>query len=91
MRTEKDVLREFEKLGYAIEEFTPKSIYRQRTIIIFKRFKDEEDQEELIKEIKIFMDSKCYKCIESIYYSPISTTLKEHKLLNELFSIWGWL
>ena len=38
-----------------------------------------------LKHIIIYKKERVYK----VFYTPM--TLEEHKLLNELFSIWGWL
>ena len=75
MRTEEEVLKDFEKLGYDIIE--------NNDCCIKLNFND--------CIIRISKYSKFYKCYwkDSAYANVID--MKEHKLLNELFSIWGWL
>lgn len=69
MRTEQDVLKGFEKLGYVVNWTSLKS-----DLVI--SFAD---------ELKIHIDLTH----KNIYCIDIS--IQEHKLLNELFQIWGWL
>jgi hypothetical protein len=71
MRTEKEVLKDFEKMGWTIKINTNKTL-------IFQRLGN--DELEISKEYKEY-----WSCNES------SIAIYEHKLLNELFSIWGWL
>lgn len=40
-------------------------------------------------EIEINKSIKSYKCFETFYYTPLEITMQEHKLLTELFTIWG--
>ena len=75
MRTEKEVLKDFEKLGYEVKENTNFDLRLETTyfrIEISKRYKD---------YTTYYEDSK--------FHSTIN--LNEHKLLHELFTIWGWL
>ena len=75
MRTEEEVLKDFEKLGYKIKENTNIELVLG-TKFFFIKFK------ELSKVYHTyFEDSKLHSTIN----------MQEHKLLNELFSIWGWL
>lgn len=71
MRTEQDVLKDFEKLGY--------KIYNKTNYCILVYTYEENC------EIRIWKDEKTYSTIYRKYI-----TMQEHKLLNELFQIWGW-
>ena len=69
MRTEQDVLNDFEKLGWKIlinnkEEITLRYGWVGKLFI-----------------------SRCFK----YYQFECSINIQEHKLLNELFIIWGWI
>lgn len=67
MRTEQDVLKDFEKLGWKVTE-NNKNWLRIEII-----------------EHEICIDKKSkYYCCDWVF-------IDEHKLLNELFTIWGWL
>ena len=67
LRTEEDVLKDFEKLGWKVTENN-------------KNWLRIENMEH---DILIYKTTKEYDC------DWIS--LIEHKLLNELFTIWGWI
>lgn len=74
--TEKDVLHEFLKLGWKVT----------RNDNICLRLQHEEDV------LTISKMSKWYHCSlpnANDYRLPID--IKEHKLLTELFKLWGWL
>lgn len=71
MRTEQEVLKDFEAFGYRL-------IRNNSFVIILENvFKN---------GIHI---SKQYK--EYWTDEEISINMQEHKLLNELFTIWGWI
>ena len=72
MRTEQEVLKDFEKLGYDVH-------IKSCTI----RFKSLDDEEEAFY---IDKTNRTYETNTSHYIS-----MNEHKLLCELFEIWGWL
>lgn len=76
MRTEQDVLNDFEKLGYE-----DKSINPELAIIL------------LNKNVVIAINkrNKKYSKHKRGEYEADNFTIQEHKLLNELFQIWGWL
>lgn len=76
MRTEQEILKDFEELGYEIT--------RKNNIIYLTK-------EDIA--LKIECDLKRYgKYDDWLYEIPyIEITMQEHKLLNELFTIWGWL
>lgn len=76
MRTEEEVLKDFEKLGYDI------IYYRQHYIKL-------DNNNNYI--IRISKCSKTYKSYEGDSKLALPIEIEEHKLLNELFSIWGWL
>lgn len=77
MRTETEVLKDFEKLGYEIK--------KSDNIICLLNDYD--------TKIRISKVSRTYR----VYYKKISgnmiasINMQEHKLLNELFTIWNWL
>lgn len=76
MRTEQEVLNDFEKLGYSItikDECFLELINTNNGITIDIDFEDKEYWKE---------NSYCY---------TMRFTMQEHKLLTELFAIWGWL
>lgn len=77
MRTEIEILRDFEEFGY--------KIYRgENEIFIY----------ELYIEIEIDFELKEYQKQRAIgvgKWVSCCLTLKEHKLLHELFELWGWL
>lgn len=91
MRTENEVIKDFEKLGYCIEKNRKKFTDSENSIVLMKDFKYLEDDEKLTKEIWICLKSKTYQCCETFYYTPLEITMQEHRLLTELFTIWGWL
>ena len=80
MRTEQDVLNDFEKLGYGIEiNKLYKTIKLSNNIIFIRIFENARSYE------KYFEDET-----NALHYSALITPF-EHKLLNELFQIWGWI
>jgi hypothetical protein len=76
-RTEADILKDFEKLGYRVIKLS--------TMYLF-----ETDEEE--RRIWIHTDLKEY-CIsiENMPLAYRTFTMQEHKLLNELFEVWQWI
>ena len=69
MRTEQEILKDFEALGWKVSANTDEDLL----------FKDKCDYSiHIWKKEKTFM-------IE------LFVQLEIHKLLNELFSVWGWL
>ena len=71
MRTEQDVLKDFEKLGW---ECT-----RNDEDKLTLRFSD-------CPSCSIWINKN-----ENGYSCNTIITMQEHKLLNELFQIWGWI
>lgn len=81
MRTEQDVLNDFKKLGYDFSIFS-RSYYLSK----------EENRKNTL--IVIDKELKTYRCINSelgSYFIIGDIKIQEHKLLNELFQIWGWI
>ena len=79
-RTEQDVLKDFEALGYKLEINS-----KYHTIQLSKQ----------IIKIRIFKNARSYEKYfnddDTNNHISVLTTITEHKLLNELFKIWGWL
>lgn len=75
MRTEKEILEEFEDLGYSIIE----NEYR-----IKLRNNNTNATIEIDYENKIYWKENSHSF--SVWF-----TMQEHKLLTDLFKIWGWL
>ena len=76
MRTEKDVLNKFEKLGWQVKR-------NDNICLILKR------EEDVLTISKL---SKWYHCClpqADEYRLPID--MDDHKLLHALFKIWEWL
>ena len=75
MRTEKEVLNDFEDLGYSIIENLGRiKMHNNNTNATI----------EIDYEYKIYWKEDSHSF--SVWF-----TMQEHKLLNELFTIWGWL
>ena len=86
IRTEEEILKDFEKLGWIVVD--------NNVDLVLKR---------LVKEMFIEIYPYCYIHInkEKQTYSVIDIhnganyryelSMKEHKLLHELFICWGWL
>ena len=75
MRTEKQVLRDFKDMGYKITF-------------------DDEDEIYLEYDLTMIEISKVFKCYRSYYTLnkvSVFVSVEVHKLLHELFKIWGWL
>ena len=83
MRTEEQVFKNFEKLGYKIKYNTDSRLYMRKdngiTISIWKL-----DNSQTIEQ-----GYRKYDYEED--YLALMVNVEEHKLLNELFTIWGWL
>lgn len=80
----REILKDFEKLGYKINENSPVNfiwLEKERTNYIIRITINKLFQSYCKHEI-----SK-RDCIDL----PFNITVNEHKLLNELFKIWGWL
>ena len=79
MRTEKEVLKDFRKLGYQVQT-------NNKTYLKLCHFYKNEILSD--RYYFIYKQKKEYKAMAS---QCSNFTMQEHKLLNELFSIWGWL
>lgn len=79
MRTEEQVLKDFKKLGYYMT--IKKEGFFYNGVILDNKYSDE--------KINISFDLKVYDKESDTFGSSIH--MQEHKLLNELFTIWGWL
>ena len=75
MRTEQEVLNDFEKLGYEVVANGD----------CFIKLKNNGDM------IRISKYSVWYRCYREDSELAVPIDMEEHKLLNELFTIWGWL
>lgn len=73
MRTEQDVLKDFEKLGYEIRI--------DKYCICMNGYLD----------VCIYIDFRDNTYSKCKYLESEDITIQEHKLLNELFTIWGWI
>ena len=88
MRTEQYVLNDFEKLGWRLAEdyinFTLKKTKTDYGVfgqIIWYCY------------ITFDKDKKTYRAIANGAFTTkgYELSMEEHKLLNELFTIWGWI
>lgn len=80
MRTEQEVLKDFEDLGYEV-------VCNNNL-----RIKLENNGEIIaISKYSCWYSSKRYDEYNKYEGISVPIGMKEHKLLNELFTIWGWL
>lgn len=78
--TEQQILKKFFKIGFVTH-------YSED----FEELIDLINIEEM-SVIKINKESKRYIKVDSVYYSDfVPISLKEHQLLHELFTVWGWV
>ena len=76
MRTEEEILKEFEELGYEVDNDDVALILTLQ-----------ETLGAITKYITIFVSKR-----RKLYVTKDgSIGMEEHKLLNELFTIWGWI
>jgi hypothetical protein len=75
MRTEQEILKDFEKLGYKIA-----FVNQENRLLLYKNNGD---------TIFIYKNTKEYEKCDTI--QSINFTMQEHKLLNELFEVWKWI
>ena len=80
MRTEKEILKDFEKLGYYLNLKKEGFLYNGM-ILSNKNIKE--------LEIHISFYMKSYAKYEQGLC--ITITMQEHLLLHELFECWGWI
>ena len=82
MRTEKEILKDFEKLGYEIQENSVNKIYMRKkngTVLSIIKFESDTWKKGYRK----------YDVKED--FLALIVTMEEHKLLTDLFKIWRWL
>ena len=75
MRTEQDVLKDFEKIKYTIIRNDDRELSLKRGG----------------KIIHIIKAPKLYRKYDKRNLTTISFDMQEHELLSELFIIWDWL
>lgn len=81
MRTEEEILKDFENLGYEVDN---------NEIALALNFHEELGR--IIRNTIIFVSKRKKRyVVRSTSEISQSIGMKEHKLLNELFTIWGWL
>ena len=80
MRTEEEVLKDFENLIWNVDENN-----NERLRLSYKKKNGYYEYLEIDKEYKDYCRYEQHTFVTC--YIPIN----QHKLLNELFSIWGWL
>ena len=89
-RTEQEILNDFEKLGYKIKRGF-EGYYKYNALVLYLIIPNYyPDGEGFDKEIVINLDKHTYECCNILYETPEPITIQEHKLLNELFEVWGW-
>ena len=89
-RTEQDILKDFEELGWKVERGF-EDYYKYNALTLSITYEDYYAKgDDLDKEIIINLDKHTYECGDMFYGVPEHLTMQEHKLLNELFTIWGW-
>ena len=80
MKNEEEVLKEFRKLDYKIikndEQFLILYFYNPNSVSFY---------------INVDKHFQTYCCYASRGETICPIELQEHKLLNELFTIWGWI
>lgn len=84
MRTEYEILKDFEALNYKINEYSPEDVI----------WLDKETRNYVIRiETDKFNLSYCKFEInkQSRLEYPVVITKEEHILLHELFELWGWV
>lgn len=79
-RTEQEVLKDFEKLGYKVNRNT------NFTIVL----ENNNEIELVISKVNHWYTCKITNSISS-RKEALYIDMEEHKLLTELFTIWGWL
>ena len=88
-RTEQDVLNDFEALGWKVADgyvdFTLKKIEKKESVFLGEYC--------VCSFITIFKEKQTYRTITNSKFNTncYELSMQEHKLLNELFTIWGWI
>ena len=88
MRTEKEVLNDFEKLGWKLADKLPNFVLHKRKIT-----QCEDNEITHYCYIRINKEKQTYGVEDNYYFHPYyyRLTMQEHKLLTDLFKIWRWL
>jgi hypothetical protein len=82
-RTEEEILKDFEKLGYEV---------KQNNDFCLIMINDKTDEVISILKRDTFTISMGYrKYIKDEDYLATFITMQEHKLLSELFEVWQWI
>lgn len=76
MRTEEQVIKDFEKIGYKLTQVNEYLIKLQK------------EWDEILIDFKNKTYLKSYGTFD---FDSVSITVEEHKLLHELFKCWGWI
>lgn len=87
IRTEEEILKDFEKLGYEVIKHKTEYDY----YIYLKQHLNYIRESEESKCIRIDLMKKQYNCFNDFYKFEENITMQEHQLLHELFICWGWL
>lgn len=88
MRTEQDVLKDFEELGYEVacnsdgELILEQELKSNYTII---------NRIHIEKRLQSYSKSQFARLGYHVSTAPLWISMQEHKLLNKLFTIWGWI
>ena len=88
MRTEKEILKDFEKLGWKLAD-------NYTNFTLYKREINQCEFGERTHHCYISIDKEkqtySAKNIHSFCTHEYKLTMQEHKLLTDLFKIWRWL
>ena len=84
-RREQEILKDFEDLGYDIENHN-EMFYLKKGKYYIAINKTDKTYKAFYQYVKFDEDHEKIVC-----YRPKGLTLREHKLLNELFILWGWI
>ena len=88
-RTEEEILKDFKKRSYEIETHN-EIIYLKKNKYYIAINKEDKTYKAFYQDFKPqLIDKTDYRKV--VYYQPKDITIKEHKLINELFECWGWL
>ena len=100
MKTEQEILKDLEALGWKSEkQLQVKTYYYSDKLTDFLYLEKEEIEEKIGAMtfgkkyyITINLTDKTYSAHTyfSLVAAPYNLTMKEHKLLNELFECYGW-
>lgn len=86
-RTEEEILKGFEALGYDVEIHN-EVIYLKKGKYYIAINKEDKTYKAFYQDFKPqLIDKTDYQKV--VYYRPKDITIKEHKLINEFFSLWG--